>query len=321
MRTRRSLLIRPLVGVLLVVLAVAACASGASAPQLGPVGDAIGDQEGRDTFGGEGGAAPSAAPAPAADDGTTAVVDDAKIIRTGQLQLQVTDVADATARARAAIAGLGGYIGSSQISREGDETYATVTYRIPSNRWDDGLEALRALATEVLYEQTDAIEVTSQIVDLDARITNLRASERALQAIASQATRISDVLEVEARLTDVRGEIERLVAQKTGLEDQVGYGTLSVTFGVDVVAVTRAVERWDAADEFDRATASLVDVLQGLASAGIWFAIVWLPILVALSVFALIVLLVFRRLGIVRRGPANTGAALPPVPPVPPAEA
>ena len=306
MRTRRSLPARPLVGLLLVALAVAACAG--SAARLDAVGGPVGDDQGRDTFGGEA-AAPSAAPAPAADDGTTAVRDDAKIIRTGQLQLQVADVADATARARTAIAAVGGYIGSSQISREGDEIYATVTYRIPSDRWDEGLEALRALATEVLYEQTDAIEVTSQIVDLDARITNLRASERALQAIAAEATRISDVLEVQARLTDVRGEIERLVAQKTGLEDQVGYGTLTVSYGVDVIAVTAAVERWDAADEVDRATASLVDVLQGLASAGIWFGIVWLPILIVLAVLAVVLLFVLRRLGIVRRGAPETTTA------------
>jgi hypothetical protein len=297
MRTRRSLPARPLVGLLLVALAVAACAGGAA--QLAPIGAPVPEQ-GRDSAG-EGDAGSPAGPAPAADDGTTAVRDDAKIIRTGQLQLQVADVADATARARAAIAAIGGYIGSSQISREGDDIFATVTYRIPSDRWDEGLEALRGLATEVLYEQTDAIEVTSQIVDLDARITNLRASERALQAIAAEATRISDVLEVQARLTDVRGEIERLVAQKAGLEDQVGYGTLTVTYGVDVIAVTAAVERWDAADEVDRATASLVDVLQGLASAGIWFGIVGLPILVTLTVFGVVLLVVLRRLGIVRR--------------------
>jgi len=296
MRTRRSLPARPLVGLLLVALAVAACAGGAA--QLVPIGAPVPEQ-GRDSFV-EDGAGPTVGGDTTADD-TTAVRDDAKIIRTGQLQLQVADVAGATARARAAIAAIGGYIGSSQISREGDDIFATVTYRIPSDRWDEGLEALRALATEVLYEQTDAIEVTSQIVDLDARITNLRASERALQAIAAEATRISDVLEVQARLTDVRGEIERLVAQKTGLEDQVGYGTLTVAYGVDVIAVTAAVERWDAADEVDRATASLVDVLQGLASAGIWFGIVWLPILVTLTVFGVVLLVVLRRIGIVRR--------------------
>lgn len=305
MRTRRwPIPFRPMVGTLLALLVVVACGA-ASAP---------GGGGGRDASGGEA-PAPSAAPFAPNDGDTAVLVDDAKIIRTGSLQLQVANVDDAIGKARLAVAGLGGYIGSSQISSDGDEKVATVTYRIPSDRWDDALETLRGLATKVLYEQTDAVEVTSQIVDLDARITNLRASERALQAIAEQATRISDVLEVQARLSEVRGEIERLVAQKTSLEDQVGYGTLTVTFGVDVVAVTQAVEKWDVNDEVDRATASLVDLLQGVASAGIWFAIVWLPILVVLGVLAIVALVILRRLGVVRRG----SAVMPPAPPTSPA--
>ena len=43
--------------------------------------------------------------------------------------------------------------------------------------------------------------MTSQVVDLQARIANLRASETALQGIAAKATKISDVLEVQAQLT------------------------------------------------------------------------------------------------------------------------
>ena len=31
----------------------------------------------------------------------------------------------------------------------------------------------------------------------------------------------------------------------------------------------------------DEATASLVDIVQALTTAGIWFAIVWLPVLLA----------------------------------------
>jgi hypothetical protein len=45
----------------------------------------------------------------------------------------------------------------------------------------------------------------------------------------------------------------------------------------------------------DRATASLFDVLQGLATAGIWFGIVWLPILLVLGLVGLVVSVVVRR--------------------------
>jgi len=302
-----------MVGILLVLLAVAACA-GSSV--LEGAGGGVGERE-REASGDEA-PAPSAAPFAPADGGdTTAQVDDAKIIRTGSLQLQVADVDEATGKARLAVAALGGYISSSQISSDGNEKVASITYRIPTDRWDEALEALRGFATKVIYEQTDAVEVTSQLVDLDARIANLQASERALQAIAEQATRISDVLEVQARLSEVRGEIERLLAQKTNLEDQVGYGTLTVTFGVDVVAVTQAVEQWDPADEVDRATASLVDLLQGVASAGIWFGIVWLPVLAAIGILTIVALAVLRRLGLVGR----PRTVVPRVPPAPPSEA
>ena len=123
-----------------------------------------------------------------------------------------------SAVARDAIRGLGGYIGASNTFNEGDDQpVAEITYRIPVGRWEDALAALRSLnglTTKVVTEQTNAVEVTGQIVDLDARIRNLRASESALQAIDARATKISDVLEVQAQLTDVRGQIEQLTAQR-----------------------------------------------------------------------------------------------------------
>ena len=52
---------------------------------------------------------------------------------------------------------------------------------------------------------------------------NLRASEIALQGIAAKAIRISDVLEVQAQLTETRGQIETLTAQLKDLNDRAGY--------------------------------------------------------------------------------------------------
>src|SRR5262245_56598474 len=97
---------------------------------------------------------------------------------------------------------------------------ALITYRIPSARWDDALDALRGLAAKVLNEDTQAVEVTGQVVDLDARLSNLRSTELALQSIMTKATRISDILDVQNQLTSVQGQIEQLTAQKNHLTDQ-----------------------------------------------------------------------------------------------------
>jgi hypothetical protein len=233
--------------------------------------------------------------------------DDAKIIRTGSLQLNVTDVKASLRTARDTIVGMGGYVGASQQSGDGTSIVATVTYRIPEARWEDALDALRAMGTEV-GEQTDAAEVTDQIVDLAARIRNLQASETALVRHAAEAAKIADLLEIETRLTDVRGQIEQLSAQQKNLENQAAYATLAVTFGTEVAAVQKAADQWDPKTEVDRAGASLIGFLQALTSAGIWFGIVWLPMLIALAIISAVGLLVARRLGFLRR-------TAPPLPP------
>jgi hypothetical protein len=103
------------------------------------------------------------------------------------------------------------------------------------------------------------------------------------------------VLTVQAELTRIRGEIEQLAAQKSNFEGQAAFSTLTVTFSLKPEPVIAAQEQFDAGAEVGEASASLVGMLQALATAGIWFAIVWLPILLAMTVIALVGLMVYRR--------------------------
>jgi Domain of unknown function (DUF4349) len=294
--------IRSLPSLIVIVLAVAACAGSATTSTIdtgatGGEGVASNDDP-RQAL------APEAPGGKTSDAGPIAAVDDAKIIRTGTMSLDVTDVPAALRAARDAITALGGYIGASTTSSDGDRPTAEVTYRIPVARWEAALDALRSLnglTSRVVAEHTDAIEVTSQIVDLDARIANLRASETALQAIAAQATKISDVLEVQARLTDTRGQIESLAAQRKDLSDRAAYSALTVRFDIPVVAVAAAASGWDPGMVVDSASATMVSLLQSVATAGIWFAIVWLPILAAMGVLTAALIILARRAGLRRR--------------------
>ena len=289
-----------LVLLLLPGLVLGACGGTASAPSQGSTG-------------GTGGLAPApaatAAPSAAGDtgggesranggtDNVPAVTkDNLRIVYTGSLDLVVDDLQPALAKAKAAVLATGGYIGASEESDTGDRPVATITYRIPSDRWEDAISALRALATKVVAERTQATEVGGQIVDLEARLRNLRASEAALQEIAKGTGKISDLLEVEAQLTEVRGQIEQLDGQRAQLEDQVAYGTLVTTFGLEVVAVTETARGWDPAKDVDAATATLIGAGQTIVSAAIWFGIVWLPLILVLLVLVLGVRWAARRL-------------------------
>ena len=231
------------------------------------------------------------------------------IVRTGQLDLRVADLDAAISAAERAVAAVGGYVAESQRSGDGDQASASVVFRVPAARWTDALVALRAVGTKVLGEQTSSQEVTAQVVDLGARLANLRVTETALQGIMDRATKIPDVLAVQAQLTDVRGQIEELTAEQQTLQNQAALATLTVTFAPPpAVAVTQVREGWDPASEIDQASATLVGLGQGLAGAGIWLLIVWVPILLVGGLIALLAFVVLRRI----RRTASTPAALPP---------
>jgi hypothetical protein len=307
--------------IVLVTLVLAAC--GAGSAQLSTVGNPV-------PGGGKGnGEKPADQPGLVGQDGSgdrsldgdngsqlyAVERPDLLIIKTGSLSLQVTGIDSVLATASTKITALGGYVAGSSRQGEGDDQVATVTYRIPAAQWDAALVALRDLAEKVLAEQTQTQDVTGDVVDLTARIANLRTTEAALQAIMVKATKIQDVLAVQAQLTEVRGEIERLEGQKQHLLEQAAFSTLTVALSLKPqAAVVTSTKQFDPNSEIDRASASLVEFLQGLATAGIWFAIAWLPILAVLFVIGLVTFVIARRIA---RNRGGSGPIVPTPTPTP----
>jgi Domain of unknown function (DUF4349) len=305
-------------------LFIGACSS-AAAPILSNVGNSVPGGAANGVTAGPA-AAPSAAPAaPGGNDfsgnggttGSTAqdLTDQSYIVKTGSLTIEVPEIDPALLRARTAIAGLGGYISGSNQTTEGDQVIASVTYRFPAARWEDALDAIRGLATKVVGLKTDSTEVTGQVIDLGARIDNLRATEQALQAIMTKATKIQDILDVQNQLTSVQGQIEELSTQQSHLKDQASLSTLTVLFQTPVpTAVKVTTKGWDPGAEFDQAVSQILGLGQGVATAGIWLVVVVLPVVIVLAVLFLILSVLARRFGwrLIPR-------PMPPVPPMPPA--
>ncbi len=229
--------------------------------------------------------APAAGQLPAGDGSTPApgaASDALKIVYTGSLDLLVDDLDAALAKGRTTVLATGGYIGGSDESRTDETRSAVISYRIPASRWEDALTGLRGIAKAVAGEKTQAAEVGGQIVDLEARLRNLRASEQVLVGIAEKTDKVADLLEVQQRISDVRGQIEQLDGQRAALEDQVAYGTLVTTFVVKIPpapVVEKPKVAWDPAKDVAAASARFTRMAQRVVSGAIWFAIVWLPIL------------------------------------------
>jgi uncharacterized protein DUF4349 len=266
---------------LLVAVAVAACSSDSGAPnQLG---------------GGGVGAAPSApAEEPArglgsgdaeAPGGNFAPIEQ-RIVKTGEVGLEVDNVAVVLAEVRAMAVEVGGYVGGSQAGTL--DQSASVTLRVPAERFDEVLTRLQEMDdVEVTSISTREEDVTSQVVDLGARIRNLEASEASYRALLDRAERIEDILTIQGRLDEVRGQIEQLEAQLAQVEGQAALSTLTITIIPRDEPIADAQADWDPGAQAKGAVAALVSVAQGLFDALVWIVIVVLPIVLVLGLLAL----------------------------------
>lgn len=275
---------------LVMALALAACGSadtaarpaegaddGAAELQLNGTAES-GDDEATAEEGGSGppGSEPFAAPI------------EQRIVKTGEVTLEVANVAEALGRVRALAVDLGGYVGGSQAGTLDER--ASLTIRIPAAGFDTAIARLHELDGTVVAEATREEDVTGQVVDLAARIDNLQASEASYRELVARAERIEDILAVQSRLDQVRGEIEQLQAQLDALEGQAALSTLTITLVPQPAPVQQQTETWSPGTELDRALASLVGIGQGLVDVLIWFGIVWLPVLLVLAGFTLVAL-------------------------------
>jgi len=285
-------------GVAVIVVAVALMyLGGQTSTILSTVGNAVtspaGGQPGAESSPSNGTATGNGTQGtPAGDGQRVAIVDVARpdllVVKTGTLDLQVADVPRAVDAATREVEAAGGYLSGSDQFGEGTEVTASATFRIPVEAWDRTLAALRSMAIKVVAIEIRTDDVTAQVVDLRARIANLDVTERALQAIMNQATKIDDVLKIQKELTSIRGEFEEAVARKKHFEDQSAFSSLTVRFGLrPLAAVVATQEEFDPTSEVDRATARLVRILQQGATAAIWFGIVWLPFLIVFGIGAL----------------------------------
>lgn len=190
------------------------------------------------------------------------------LIRTATLQIVATDFSHVRTAVERIVADMNGF--ADQLSVSADPGSARVlrgSLRVPGDRLDDALARLRALG-QVTHDQQNAQDVADQLVDLDARLKNARATEQRLTELLRERTgKLSDVLEVEQELSRVRLDIERLDAEKTNTSRRVAYAAIDVTIseerkaGVDPGPLSLGTQiRVAAADGLQ----TVVDTLVGL---------------------------------------------------------
>jgi hypothetical protein len=107
------------------------------------------------------------------------------------------------------------------------DPYASLVVRVPEQLFETAIKRFSKLG-EVQGASTSSEDVTSQYVDLGARLRHYRAVERRLIGFLSETTNVNQMLAVQSRIDDVQLTIEELSAQLKSMRETTTYGTLSV---------------------------------------------------------------------------------------------
>lgn len=171
---------------------------------------------------GEGGA-----PAPTEGSGNG---EERAVIETAYLSLSVGDLTESSSQIKSRVVAIGGFIESWQQQTNGAgelwQVYATV--RVPATSLDQFLDDLGSLGTVESLERS-ANDVTTQLIDLDARIVALESSVGRLLQLIESASSTSDLLEAESYLTQRQAELASLESQRDYLRDAVQLSTVSLS--------------------------------------------------------------------------------------------
>ncbi len=222
------------------------------------------------------------------------------LIKSLQVNMLVKDTRQVASELQSWIATTDPRSSSAGIDYEqtGDNLYTvSMTFSVTSTQYTQIQEYLAGYAQQhggkLLNLHESVQDVTNDYVDTQSRLTNLRGEQQRLLVLLSNTTALGDIITVESKLTDVEGQIEQIEAHLNALKDQTTFYTVTINLQpiTPVTPPPPPPTPWNPGQVFHDSWSAVQGFGQALATILIWlvvFSIYLVPV-------ALIAWFVWRR--------------------------
>ena len=220
-----------------------------------------------------------------------------KWIVTVRMEAETDDLDVLLAQLDSKIAGMSGYVEDQQVYNGSAYSgrryrYANLTVRVPADQVEAFTEHMSGISNIISKNKT-MDDVTLQYVATESRMKALKAEEERLLELMAQAENMSDLLQIEARLTDVRYELESVTSQLRVYDNLVDYATIHLN-------LTEVQEYTPVEEEtlWQRISGGFVESLKNLGNFFVELfvaLIVGLPYLVFIGAIVVVVVILCRR--------------------------
>jgi hypothetical protein len=155
------------------------------------------------------------------------------LITSASIRLIVQDPVETLKTIEDYLVSIGGYVINGNSTRllngQGTEIpQSRLTVRIPSERFDEAMIRIKAMAVRVEVETVYGQDVTDQFTDMSTNLKNLESAEAQLREIMDKAETSDEVLRVFSELTRIRGEIELIKGRMQQISGEVAYSALAI---------------------------------------------------------------------------------------------
>lgn len=227
----------------------------------------------------------------------TKLPENRKMIQKVWLRAETEDMDVLLQKVNDRIAELAGYVESQEIyngSAYSGSRFrnAEITIRIPAEKLNSFVNEVSEISNIVSSNQTTD-DVTLSYVATESRVKALETEQARLLELLEMAETMDDLLTVEARLTDVRAELEQVTSSLRVMDNQVDYSTvyLTVTEVREYTVVEEPETVWQRIGAGFKE--SLEDIGDGFVELFV-FLVVNFPYFVILGVVLTVVILILR---------------------------
>ena len=163
-------------------------------------------------------------------DNTYNTQDKRMIIRSGTMSMEVDSYDDTETKIKGIVNNFNGYLtnSTSKLDASGKKQ-GSITIRVASDKFDAMVTDLSKIG-KVMNQNISGKDVTEEYMDAEARLKTQRELEtRLLKLLEEKTARLTDVVEVEQKLANVRENIEKTEGRMRFLRDQAAYSTVTVS--------------------------------------------------------------------------------------------
>ena len=218
-----------------------------------------------------------------------------KLIKTANLSVETQTFNDCIEALNDQIRSVGGYIENSSVYGNADyeRRSADYTIRVPEGKYEDFLAGVVTVGS--VTSRTESVEdVTLNYTDVESRIRSLETEYNTLLGILEKCENVSDVIEVQNRITDVTYELDSYKSRLRTYDNLISYCTVYVNV-TEVVTYTEPTENITLWQRITR------DIRNNYADLGddmieffIWLVSA-LPVLLIIAVIVVVIVRLIRR--------------------------